>query len=127
MGWALRKGYRADRPGPSSRLAAFTRPLARVAVWLLLLTVVGWLALFGAAQRDLDVLFTARAEATILAALSLLSGVFAAVIAVDAAAAWTDPSRGLPRRVGLPLVALAAGTLCVLFFAFDLTSFTTDF
>jgi hypothetical protein len=101
--------------------------MARGAVWLLLATVAGWLALFGAAQHDMDIIFTARAAVTLLALLSWLSAVFSAVIAVDAAVAWRDPSRGLPRRMGLPLVALAACTLCVLFFAFDLTSFTTDF
>jgi hypothetical protein len=90
-------------------------------------TVVGWLALFKAAQQDLDIIFSARAALTFLAMLSALSVVFSAVITFDAAVAWRDPSRGLPRRLGLPLVALAAGTLCVLFFAFDLTSFTTDF
>jgi hypothetical protein len=40
--------------------------------------------------------------------------------------AWGDPARGLARRIGALLAALAAVAMAALFISFDLTSFSTD-
>jgi hypothetical protein len=58
---------------------------------------------------------------------SVLAILAAFAVALDAAAAWHDPSRGLVVRVALVPVAVAANCVGGVLIAFDLASFRLDF
>lgn len=127
VGWLLRKVRRLPRRDPSRAPARTTRAIARLSVWLLVATVVGWMVIYGLVSREAGLLFTLRAPTVALAILAMFSVPFAGAIVLDAVLAWRDPARTWPQRLGLPLVAVAAVTIAVLFFGFDLTSLSADY
>ena len=123
--WALRRAY-GVQPTPHRGAARTSFVAGRTGIWIILLTLAGWAGVMVKVQGDFQSMFGMRAVFVALALASWLSVLAALAVAADAVLAWRDPARGLPRRVGAALVALAAITLAALFISFDLTSFSTD-
>jgi hypothetical protein len=123
--WALRRAY-GVQPTPHRGAARTSFVAGRTGIWIILLTLAGWAGVMIKVQGDFQSMFGMRAVFVALALASWLSVFAALAVAADAVLAWRDPARGLPRRVGAALAALAAIALAALFVSFDLTSFSTD-
>jgi hypothetical protein len=123
--WALRRAYRHQAtPHAGASRTGFIA--GRAGIWLILLTIGGWAGAMIRVQSDFQALFGMRGIFVALAIASWLSILAAVAVSVDAVMAWGDPARGLARRIGALLAALAAVAMAALFISFDLTSFSTD-
>lgn len=114
-------------PRPAARapqgLARWSLPLARAGSWLILLTLFGWVM----AKRTGLLQGAGGPVQALLVGLSILCAAAALAMAVDAVAAWRDPTRGTARRVGAAVAALAALVAVRHMAYYDFLNFSSDF
>ncbi|MGY6552441.1 MAG: serine hydrolase domain-containing protein [Erythrobacter sp.] len=126
-GWAMRRALGAPALARSAGRISLVRRSARIAVWLIALTLVSIAVHYIRVTLDGDVVFKQPGIMLALAVLGALCIPAALVIAVDAAAAWRDPARRLARRLAGVLVAAAAAIVVWIFIALELITFSQNY
>lgn len=127
VGWTLRRALRAPALVRSTGRTAALRTSARVAVWLIALTLVAIAVHYTRVTLDGDLLFKQPGIMVALAVLGALCIPAALLIAADAVAAWRDPTRRLARRLGGVMIAIAAIIVAWTFIALDLITFSQNY
>jgi CubicO group peptidase (beta-lactamase class C family) len=120
-GWAvreLRRDVASRRPEPS-RLSRATRRASAVALWLILLTTVGWALYLVMQTADPDTLSAIPGLPLALNLLSAAAASASALVVADALVVWRDPSRGPWAAAGKAAAACASCAVAWLFIAFD--------
>ena len=124
MRWIIRRVRRTGSPrGPDSRgVARVARITATAALWLMRLTLFGWLAYLPAQIVDPRTVAGMCPALAVLSALAMASAVAAPLIVFDSVLAWREPSRGFWNSAGTAITACAAVAVVWLFLAFDFAS-----
>jgi hypothetical protein len=128
VAWFRRRSRRAlaastdpERETHAARLPHW----ARVAYWLMMLTLSAWIAFGVAIAIDFAFLFGGPAIIRyVLGSLTLLMLPWSLIVAADGLLAWRNPEIGLFSRLGMTLLGLAAVGTSTLLYTVDAVEMT---
>jgi hypothetical protein len=105
--------------------AAPLRRWARIAYWLMMLTLSAWIAFAIAIAIDFAFLFEGPTIiGYVLGSLTLLMLPWSLIVAADGLLAWRDPENGRLSRLGMTLLGLAAVGTSTLLYTVDAVNMT---